>query len=372
MPPIRNRTLITGSTGFLGGAVSAELIASDDWQDALLLVRASDPAAGVARVVANLSRFGVPDHLLKQVTERQICCGDLTDLKNISHDERLRQVTRVLNCAAVTSFGSHPRVFQTNVDGTLAFARLMARQPRLERFIQVGTAMICGAAPGPLVKENAYPWAGVDHIVEYTESKARAEILLRAELGDERLVVARPSIVVGHTRLGCQPSHSIFWAFRMSDDMQRVTGSVDGVIDVVPVDWTARALIALLRGPKLAHRVYHLSAGMESAVSFRQIGAAFAASRGEVHLQPYQQVSYADLVESQDRFNEWFGRCNRRFMLRAMKLYGAFAALDTRFDNSRILAEGVPAPPRFTDYLAVCQHSCSQRSLGELMVTDFQ
>jgi hypothetical protein len=33
---------------------------------------------------------------------------------------------------------------------------------------------------------------------------------------DQPLIVARPSIVVGHTRLGCRPSASIFWYYRSS------------------------------------------------------------------------------------------------------------------------------------------------------------
>jgi nucleoside-diphosphate-sugar epimerase len=369
--PVHPMILITGATGFLGGATVCELIGTSDWQQVLLLVRATDAISAVARVRTNLERFAIPESVQDLVDPAQVICGDLTQLDSLRNDPRLERITHVLNCAAVTSFGSDPRIWTTNVDATVCFARLMAGLPRLERFIQVGTAMICGSAPARLVYEDDFPRAGVDHLVPYTESKDRAESLLHAEINDERLVVVRPSIIVGHTRLGVRPSHSIFWAFRMSHAMRRTTCAIDGVIDVVPVDWVARSVLTLLRKPRLRHRVYHLSAG-ETAVSFLEIGKAFDLAEGTIPSMPYAEVTFGELADLQERYGEFFGPCNRRFMLRAIKLYGAFAGLNTRFVNSRILEEGVPMPDRFTDYLALCLRTCQQHSIAEQMLTDFQ
>ncbi len=367
-----NRLLLTGSTGFLGGAVVAEMLASSRWSEVLLLVRAPTPVEGVARVVANLSRFDVSAERLALILPGQVICGDVTNLDAFVHDERLQLVTHVLNCAAVTSFGTHPKIWETNVHGTLRLARHVRRLPRLKRFIQVGTAMICGDDPARVVQEDDYPRQDVRHLVEYTASKAEAEIRLREEFGDGILVVARPSIIVGHTRLGCRASHSIFWAFRMSDAMRRITCDVDGVIDVVPVDYTARALTRLLTRPTLKHNTYHISAGKAACSSFRDISAAFSRALQDHRDDTYQTVTYNDLVELQPQFQEFFGRCNRRFLLRAMKLYGGFASLGTSFDNSRLLAESVPPPPRFTDYLHRCVETSHDRTISEQMMIDFQ
>lgn len=42
------------------------------------------------------------------------------------------------------------------------------------------------------------------------------------------------------------------------------------------------------------------------------------------------------------------------------------------FDNSRLLEEGISAPPRFTDYLDVCVQSSSAVSIPAQMQWDFK
>jgi hypothetical protein len=60
-----------------------------------------------------------------------------------------------------------------------------------------------------------------------------------------------------------------------------------------------------------------------------------------------------------------------RHLLHALELYYRFCSLDLAFDNHRLLAEGVPAPPRFTDYMRVCLES-SPSSIYEQMRTDLE
>ena len=118
MPTHRDSILLTGGTGFLGGAVAAELLTSPQWSRAVLLIRASTPIEGMARLTANLQRFGVYGAALSRISPEQIICGDITDPAAFAGDQRLAAITKVLKCAAVTSFGSHPKIWQTNVDGT--------------------------------------------------------------------------------------------------------------------------------------------------------------------------------------------------------------------------------------------------------------
>jgi nucleoside-diphosphate-sugar epimerase len=367
-----DRILLTGVTGFLGGTVAAHLLREPRWERVLLLVRAASPQEAKLRVAKSLGRFESDAALLGKISDQQIICGGLDAMPSVEEDLRLAEVTHVINCAAITSFGQNPQTWPTNVDHTLAFARKVAAWPQLKRLIHVGTAMICGATPPPIVYEDNYPSAQVKHLVGYTGSKAAAETLLRRELVGAPLVFARPSIIIGHTQLGCKPSGSIFWGVRMADALGVVTCNLDAHVDVVPVDYVARALLRLMDARTLAQTTYHISAGRNGSSSFREIGQAFARARGQTKAEDYRQVSYQAVAARQGEFAQLLGPGNQRTMLAAARLYGAFAGLNTTFDNRRLLAEGIEPPPRFTDYLGVCVETSREIPISRQMMVDFE
>jgi nucleoside-diphosphate-sugar epimerase len=369
---LSRRLLITGATGFLGGAVIASLIADARWPSVLLLVRGADAEAGRRRIVEALRQFDVRDDLCARVLPGQIICGDLCSVPAFAADPRLRQVTQVINCAALAGFGKPRALWPTNVDGTVEFARLLHTVSPLQRFIHVGTAMSCGLPAPNLVPEDYETGLDAKHLVTYTESKIECERRLRAELPALPLVVARPSIIVGHTRLGCRPSPSIFWVFRMARALGRFTCAADDRIDVVPADYCAQAIVQLLDQPKLKHDRYHISAGPGRSCTFGEIDEAIAAALERPPTQNYQQVAYAAIAADHGRFEDLFGPCIVPIMLRAIELYGAYAALNMTFDNSRLLAEGVPPPPRFADYAGLCALTSQDGTVAEQMQYDFK
>ena len=376
MKMTRRTLLKTGAGGALGGALAAEMLGSPEWPRVLLMVRGEDPTHAHQRLVASLSRFVPNPALLARILPEQVLAGDFTDPGAFCQDQRLAGIRRVVHCAALTSFGPTGRVFTTNVDGTLRFVHHLRQVADIERFLHVSTAMICGDRPASLVHEDDYPRKNVDHLVNYTQSKAEAERLLRLTLPGFPLVVVRPSIIVGHTELGCAPSASIFWAFRISNALGMITGREDGRIDVVPVDYAANALKYLLLKPHLMHSSYHISAGEESCCSWDDIAGAFAGAE-QAGPEParvlarYRTATLAEIESRKAEFDSLFGRCNKLFMMKAIKLYGAFAGLNTAFDNTRLRAEGFPASPRFSDYLAACQRSCAGATIADQMLIDF-
>ncbi len=372
MKGISNRLLITGGTGFLGGALLASLVSRPRWPSVLLLVRAGSPEIGRNRVVETLRQFGVAEDMCARVRPEQIICGDLCSVASFAADPRLRQVSAVVNCAALAGFGKPRTLWPTNVDGTVEFARLLQNVAPLERFIHIGTAMACGLPAPKHVFEDYEASGDAKHLVTYTESKIECERRLRSELPKLPLVVARPSIIVGHTQLGCRPSPSIFWVFRMARALGRFTCSAEDRIDVVPADYCAEAIVHLLEQPRLAYDRYHISAGLEQCCTFREVDAAIAAGLGRAPLDDYQQVDYETIAAEQDRFEDLFGPCIVPIMLRAIELYGAYAALDMTFDNSRLLAAGVPPPPRFSDYAGLCAQTAEGATIAEQMQYDFK
>jgi nucleoside-diphosphate-sugar epimerase len=179
--------LVTGATGFIGGAAAAQLLQAPE----------VGRAAAVARANGSLARFA---HVTRALAwdRCEVLVGDLTQPATLM-DRRLDDVTHVLHLAGHTSLRSVRGVRQTNIAGTLALANRMRRVPRLERFLYVGTAYICGVQPPPLVREDDYPRPNVCHCVEYTRTKAECELRLEHDVPELPLVIARPSVVVGHT-----------------------------------------------------------------------------------------------------------------------------------------------------------------------------
>ena len=372
MNQLSDTLLITGSTGFLGGAVIAELIGQPRWGKVLLLVRAPDAATGRKRVVESLRKFNVSPDQCGRVHVDQIICGDLCTVPEFADDARLRQVTEVINCAALAGFGKPKTLWPTNVDGTLAFARLMRDVAPLRRFLHVGTAMACGFPAPKVVSEEFQPALDATHLVTYTESKIECERRLRLDLPDLPLVVARASIIIGDTRLGCQPSPSIFWVFSMARALGQFTCQLTDRVDVVPADYCARALLHLLDKPTLSHDLYHISAGPRFSSTFGDIDAAIAAGLGEEPTRDYRQVDYETIAGRHAEFQALFGPCIVSVMLRAIELYGQYAALDMSFDNRRLLDEGMAPPPRFTDYAGLCARTALGSSIAEQMQYDFK
>ena len=355
---------LTGATGFLGGAFLSDLLQSSFDGEVVCLVRADDDDTAEERVRRSVGRFGRQDSLPDNV---KVLRGDLLS-EDWHQSPHLDGVTHVLHMAASTSFGNSRGIRTTNVGGALSVATAM-RGRKLERFVYTGTAAICGASPASIVHEDDYPDERANHLVAYTRSKAEAERQLAERFSDLPLVIARPSIVVGHTELGCKPSGSIFWVLRAVEALRFITWDLDNRIDVVPVDWAATALNQLLFAPRLKHQRYHVSAGKGSSICWKDLAAEYARLRGGASEDRYEVGGIRQLTVK--RVMQAAGDGHPRHLLHALELYYRFCSRDLVFDNCRLLKEGVAAPPRFTDYMRVCEES-STGSIYEQMRTDLE
>ncbi len=368
-----DKLLVTGGTGFIGGAVLAELIDSEYWPRTLIMVRAGDINEARNRIVHSLERF-MPETVVDDLlSDDQIIVAGLEDANRLLTDPRISGVSHVIHSAAVTAFSNHPRIRAINVDASLAFVEVLKKCARIQRFTNVGTAWCVGMDVDKLVAEDC-DFGSSTHIVPYTESKLEFERTVRRLHPDFPFVSARPSIVVGHTRYGTQPSGSIYWVFRSVQVLGRFSCGFDDRMDVVPVDWVAQALVGLTTKQKLSYNMYHLSSGETAYSTISQLDSAIAEGR---KVSPhgrsgYLKVDDRQLTKAVYEKRKMLGDANPWLLSKALGLYARFAESGVVFDNRRTLAEGIGSPPPFYTYAAMCARTSESTSLMAQMEDDFK
>ena len=108
--------LITGVTGFLGGAIVAELLGTEAAPNMSFFVRAKNKIEGLMRVQANLAKFNVDEQKINTLSPGQVICGDFEYLDELEQSTRLTTVTHVINCAALATFSNNPKIRPVNVE----------------------------------------------------------------------------------------------------------------------------------------------------------------------------------------------------------------------------------------------------------------
>ena len=187
-------------------------------------------------------------------------------------DELLDRVTSIIHCAASISFDLPLETArQTNSVGPvrmLELARQIAERGHLHRHVHVSTAYVAGRYHGHFrepISTSARAFA-----TPTSRPSSPVEQAVAAAAGDLPLVVARPSIIVGDSRTGWTPVFNvIYWPLRAFSRglMDEVPVDPDGVADIVPIDYVAEGLLALLDLDDVRGTV-HLVAGA-SAITNR-------------------------------------------------------------------------------------------------------
>jgi nucleoside-diphosphate-sugar epimerase len=364
-----SRVLLTGATGFVGGALLARLTSAGCCVTALVRGRSDEHAR--ERTLHSLSRFLPPQQVLLVASSLKVVAGDLTSSEAYRRAE-LEHVTHVVHSAACTSFASDREVWRSNVEGTERLAEQLLRLPRLQRFLHVSTAYACGDRPSATVLESDGPRAEHGHVNEYTRSKAEAEHRLRAMGWGKRLIVARPSIVVGHTQLGVGPSSSLFWYYRAVSALRCGPFSLQDRRDVVPVDYVAEALEFLLTLEQPRFDTYHLSAGALGSDTVADILRALSPARPELDTSAWRTLSSVALAELAPELRALVrDRTEAKKLARGMRACARLAELGVQFfDNGRLLSEGFRLPPRFVDYAGVCLQTCGQATIFDQMIDE--
>jgi nucleoside-diphosphate-sugar epimerase len=264
--------VVTGSTGFIGRHLLAELLANRATGGVFALARSNRADSVIERVASALE--GTPygsDRLVAVEAEvtRSECGVSDADVRRITR----RCARRVFwHVAASLRWERTARasVFSTNVEGTRN-AVALARRLGSDLFIHVSTAYTCGSIDG-LVPEALHHPPRFNNV--YEESKNAAEHYVSgASDGTLRTVIVRPSIVVGSLRdyRSCG-SYTGLYGFltelrrfkrALGDSRQgvRFQANRDAVLSFISVDHVAADLsqIASHQLAVPAQRIHHVS-----------------------------------------------------------------------------------------------------------------
>jgi len=360
---------LTGATGFLGGELAVLLAQSPEVRRLYCLVRADDTAAAWKRLERVFQFHGDALDGAKVIP----VVGHLEDAslaQQLRALDSLREVHTVIHAAADTSFSPArtASIERVNIGGTRQILDWAKALPDLGTFVYVGTASICGTGLANChVHEDQSPNEHASHLVKYCHSKMMGEMDVRRTFPEEKLLIVRPSIIMGDTRKWRPRSYVILWALAVMNAIRLVPANPFASIDVIPVDYAANAIVKLLFSRR-QWTAYHISAGQHSATNLRKVlgllarisprhpGFRFVRSDliEQMKKWPNRLSPSSELFEHAEHLAYWKSNFNGDFKLlvRGMRPYFRFIDLNQTFDNSRLLADaGLPNPPSPSEYI---------------------
>jgi thioester reductase-like protein len=256
--------LLTGATGFLGTFLLAELLEKTNAKISCL-IRPVDAEEGRQRLTQQLKRFGLWNTRLEDRIVPVL--GDLSEpllgLSQRQFDD-LNETIDVIyhNGAAVNFIYPYNVLKPANVNGTREILR-MAITDHIKplHFVSTISVVASDASQNHLSTitedEPLRTWEGLSG--GYAQSKWVAEKLVReAGLRGLPVTIYRPGYIAGDTRTGVSNSDGLFSLYIRACIEVSCVPDADLEINMVPVDYVSKALIALSISKASVGRVFHL------------------------------------------------------------------------------------------------------------------
>lgn len=341
--------LLTGATGHVGGALLPRLLALPD-QRVLALVRARDADHLAARRRTLLAATGAPD------TDRlELLAGDTTapglGLTASDREAVFDQVDSVLHSAASVRFDlPEDAAAAQNLEATatvLALCQDLAERGRLRRYDHVSTCYVAGDRAGRALETERDLGQGFRNSYEWSKCQAEGRVHLARDRGLP-VCVHRPSIVVGDSRTGATRSFNVlYWPLKTYTRgwWRTLPGRLDALVDLVPVDWLADAMVALHRDPASLGRTVHLAQG-DAALTIAQTMERVRAVTGGPPLRVVDQARYRRFVRP--LLWPFFQTARGRRIRRGGDAYLPYCERNPLFDTTwrdRLLPDLAPPPP---------------------------
>jgi nucleoside-diphosphate-sugar epimerase len=325
-PPQPGRTLlVTGATGFVGGALVLELLRANPRDIAFCVVRASDEEHAQRRLrdalIAGADCYGVARADLESILSRSFAVrGDLTEdgLGLSDCDRSLLEEggpLHVWHCAASLKDAEEAfeEILAHNVIGTERVLETVLAFD-IAVFNHISTAYVAGRTTGTAGEDLDRP-RGFNN--RYEQSKHYGEMMVvdHCARADVPVRILRPAIVIGHSRTGRATGYTGFlgWILKVAalNDLSggaleraalRYIGRPDAEINIIPIDSVVEDCVAIDEaGESTYGHVFNLTNA--AAPTLRWICDMTAAALG---LKPIELVDPdADLDPLSRRFHKW-------------------------------------------------------------------
>jgi len=247
------RYVVTGGTGFIGRRVVSRLLDAHPDAEVWVLVRRSS-LGRFERLAAAWGERAKP--LVGELTEPGLglCDEAVAELGAVDH---------VVHCAAIYDITAGEAAQRAaNVEGTQAVIELARR---LDATLHhVSSIAVAGDFHGEYTEDDFD--IGQQLPTPYHQTKFEAELLVRSASG-LRYRIYRPAVVVGDSRTGemdkIDGPYYFFGMLAKLAVLPRLTPMMlpdTGRTNIVPVDYVADALVALLHADGRDGQTFHLTA----------------------------------------------------------------------------------------------------------------
>lgn len=245
------RYVVTGGTGFIGRRVVDRLLETRADAQVWVLVRRQS-LGRFERLAADWGERAKP--LVAGLPELDLSDQTLAELGRVDH---------VVHCAAVydiTAGEAEQRA--VNVEGTRAVIELARR---LDATLHhVSSIAVAGDFPGEYTEDDFD--VGQQLPTPYHRTKFEAELLVRSAPG-LRYRIYRPAVVVGDSRTGEMDKidgpyyfFGVLSALAVLPKLTPILLPDTGRTNIVPVDYVADALVALMHAEGRDGQAFHLTA----------------------------------------------------------------------------------------------------------------
>lgn len=349
---------VTGATGYLGGYALVELLQRTE-RPLYLLVRCRDDAEALHKLWRGLQLHLTADAFAEILPRLTICAGDLhapgLGLSAATRATVLANCDTVLHIAASLNRKSEKACLNSNLRGTLSVIRLAKDllergQHGLRRYAHVSTVAVCGHRNREVVTEDgSVDWDRSDYD-PYGRTKKFAEHMARELLPADRILIMRPSIVMGDSRRPETSQFDMVRAFCVMADLPVLPLNPATRLDIVPANWVGKAIAHLTLADQLNYDCYHLSSGVGSCVTAAEIGEHLGVSLNKPMRFAAPLAKPFDLLMR--GLNRWPRRGLAQQVGALMKVFWPYIEYDTVFDNQRAVTALGEAPAPFTLYAA--------------------